>query len=262
MVRFSKANVKIQALSAVDSIKPFLNNKRKVYSFDLLSGWTCPFADECLSKVVEINGKRTIQDGKNTQFRCFSASQEVVFPALYNLRKANTDALRGLTTAEMVSKIEAAMPANLGVCRMHVGGEMMNQAYFDAWLAIARNNSDKLFYAYTKSLPYWIKRMTEVNSIPNLVMSASYGGRFDSYISDFGLRFARVVFSEGEALSLSLEIDHNDEHAANPETRDKNFALLIHGVQPAGSEAGKAIKVLKKNNVKFSYSKKKSSTTV
>jgi hypothetical protein len=262
MVRFSNANVKIQALSAVDSIKPFLANKRKVYSFDLLSGHSCPFAKDCLSKVIKIDGRSKIKDGPDTQFRCFSASQEVLFPALYNLRKANFDALKGQSVDYIASAIQSAMPANLGVCRLHVGGDFFSPNYFAAWLKVAIDNPSRLFYAYTKSLTYWTKNIDLVNSIPNLVLSASYGGRCDVLINSFGLRSARVVFSVAQAEELGLEIDHTDEHAADPTTKSKDFALLIHGQQPANSEASQAIKTLKKSGTKFSYSKVKSLTTV
>jgi hypothetical protein len=55
-----------------------------------------------------------------------------------------------------------------------------------------------------------------------------------------------VVFSEEEADRLGLEIDHDDSHAADPNWRNLNFALLIHGSQPAGSKASKALQQLKK----------------
>ena len=77
MAKWSKANAKIEALQTVESLKQYLEGK-KVYSFDLLSGFSCPFAKDCLSKATEDSeGKRTIKDGPHTKFRCFSASQEV-----------------------------------------------------------------------------------------------------------------------------------------------------------------------------------------
>ena len=72
------ANAKIEALKQVPELAEYLKDKRKVYSLDLLSGYSCPFAEKCLSKaVVQDNGKRKIKDGLKTEFRCFSASQEV-----------------------------------------------------------------------------------------------------------------------------------------------------------------------------------------
>ena len=65
------------------------------------------------------------------------------------------------------------------------------------------------------------------------------------------LREAVVVFSEEEAQELGLEIDTDDTHAAS---YGGDFALLIHGTQPKGTEAAQALKTLKG---KGSYSRKK-----
>jgi len=254
-VSFSKANTKLDELYHVPELERWLTDRRKVYSFDLISGWSCPQAKDCLSKVVEIGGKRSIKDGKDCQFRCFSASQEVVFPDTYNKRKRNFDALRSLKSAGEMGKVIAdAMPKNLGICRIHVAGDFFNEEYFRAWQAVAYVNPTRLFYAYTKSLNYWVKLRDYLPS--NLVLTASRGGRLDHLIDEHNLRESKVVFSEAEADALGYEIDHTDEHAAIPEIRNESFALLIHGVQPKGSKASAAIKALKQKGTKFAYGKK------
>ena len=97
MLKFSKANAKTQALANDAELADYLTDKRKIYSLDLLSGYSCPYAKKCLSKaVVQDNGKRKIKDGKHTEFRCFSASQEVQYTNVYNSRKHNFDLLRNL----------------------------------------------------------------------------------------------------------------------------------------------------------------------
>ena len=253
MVKFSDANAKLKALYNVPELQRFLEDRRKVYSFDLLSGWSCPMAKDCLSKVVQIGDSRKIKDGADCQFRCFSASQEATFPSAYNKRKANFDAMRSLKTShDMANAIAEAMPKNLGICRIHVAGDFFNEEYFKAWQAIAYTNPTRLFYAYTKSLNYWVKLRDHLPA--NFVLTASRGGRLDHMIDEHNLRESKVVFSEAEADALGYEIDHTDELAAIPEIRDESFALLIHGVQPKGSEAAAAIKQLKKEKVKFSYS--------
>ena len=108
---------------------------------------------------------------------------------------------------------------------------------------IAETHPDRLFYAYTKSLKYWINNRDDVPD--NLVMTASYGGRDDHLIATEGLRSAVVVFSEEQAERLGAEIDHDDSHAARPTLRDQSFALLLHGTQPKGTEAATALKALK-----------------
>ena len=255
MLKFSKANAKIEALANDAELSDYLTDNRKVYSFDLLSGYSCPFAKKCLSKaVVQDNGKRKIRDGKHTEFRCFSASQEVQYTNVYNLRKHNFDSLRNLHFEDMVELIHGSLPKNAGIVRIHVAGDFFNQDYLHAWYIVALRNPRTLFYAYTKSLRFWVGDMTESPDLWNFVLTASYGGRDDHMIDEFNLRAAKVVFSEAEAAELGLEIDHDDTHAAKPTLRDDSFALLVHGTQPAGSKASEALKKLKG---KGSYSRKK-----
>ena len=85
-------------------------------------------------------------------------------------------------------------------------------------------------------------------------MTASYGGSTDQLIDSEQLRSTKVVFSAAEAADLGLENDHDDSHAARPSLQDQDFALLIHGTQPKGTEAAEALKALKG---KGSYSRTK-----
>lgn len=229
MLKFGKANAKLVALEK--------KLGRKVFTISTLSGYACPFAEKCLSKaVVGPDGRTRIKDGPKTEFRCFSASQEVIYPSVYLSRKWNFDLLRQRNAQEQAKLILTDLPKNAGVIRIHVAGDFFNQANFDAWLAVATFRPNMLFYAYTKSLPYWVKRLGQIP--PNLVLTASYGGRFDNLIELHKLRSVKVVYSVGEARRLKLPIDHDDSHAA---IAGGDFALLIHGIQPAKSKAGKAV---------------------
>ena len=255
MLKFSKANAKTQALKNDSELADYLTDKRKIYSLDLLSGYSCPYAEKCLSKaVVQPNGKRKIKDGKKTEFRCFSASQEVQYTNVYNSRKHNFDLLRKQNHEEMVSLINGSLPENAGIVRIHVAGDFFSLPYMHAWYMVAALNPNVLFYAYTKSLKFWAGGINELPILHNFVLTASYGGRDDHMIDEFNLRSTKVVFSEAEAEELGLAIDHDDSHAAKPSLRNNSFALLIHGTQPAGSEASTALKKLKG---KGSYSRKK-----
>ena len=255
MLKFSKANAKTQALANDAELADYLTDKRKIYSLDLLSGYSCPSAKKCLSKaVVQDNGKRKIKDGKDTEFRCFSASQEVQYTNVYNSRKHNFDLLRKKNHAEMVSLINGSLPENAGIVRIHVAGDFFSLPYMHAWYEVAMLNPSVLFYAYTKSLRFWVGGINELPILHNFVLTASYGGTHDHMINEFNLRSAKVVFSEAEAAELGLEIDHDDSHAAKPTIRDDSFALLVHGTQPKGSAASVALKELKGQG---SYSRRK-----
>ena len=263
-LQFSDANAKLTELYNVPELESWLVDGRKVYSLDLLSGYSCPFARDCLSKAVptgEItkagNPRLKIKDGPYTKFRCFSASQEVLLPNVYKRRKHNFDTLRDLHLNDMIHRLNQDKPKDLGILRFHVGGDFFNSDYFFAALNLAMINPDKLFYAYTKSLLYWMKYKEWADKIDNFILTASRGGYHDDLIDKHNLRESVVVFSEDEAHERNLEIDHNDSHAAVPDWEFDDFALLIHGTQPKGTEAAEALKLLKKNKVKHSYSKRK-----
>lgn len=241
MIKFSPSNAKTKHLYGVEALQKYLLN-RKVYSFDLLSGYSCPFANTCLSKVRIIEGRRKISDGPNTIHRCFSASQEALHKYVYERRKNNFESLKHLSFEEMLDIIK--IPSDLGICRIHVGGDFFNQTYFDVWNQIAYDNPDRLFYAYTKSLPFWLHAKKTVGISKNFILTASYGGRYDKLISKHKLRYAKITLSRDS----ELPIDIDDSHAANPETKNQSFALLIHGTQPKHSLAAKIVHQLKRES--------------
>jgi hypothetical protein len=129
--------------------------------------------------------------------------------------------------------------------RYHVSGDFFKLAYLQAALELAKKRPDVLFYGYTKSLDY-LKSLPMHNARlgifhpNNFMLTASRGGKYDHLIDTLKMREARVVLTEGDA--KRLPIDHDDSHAA---TYGGSFALLIHGTQPAGSEAAKALAKLK-----------------
>mgnify|MGYP003132011014 FL=1 len=226
------------------------NAKIGYESLSLLSGHSCPFALDCLAKVDLTTFK--IIDGKDAEFRCFSATAEAAFPSVRRQRQHNFDELRNCDTVEeMVELLTMSIRPSYAPFRIHVGGEFFNQKYFDAWIEYAKRNPQRIFYAYTKSLPYWVAR---IDSIPaNLSLTASRGGRMDHLIDEYGLKEAVVVFSEEEAAEKNLEIDHDDSLAI--ENNGQSFALLLHGTQKAQSPASEAIKTMKAKGTKFSYAK-------
>lgn len=227
-VKFSPGNAKLKGIP----------------SLSLASGWACPFANECLTKVDPVTGK--ITDGPHQQYRCFSATQENIFKPTRQQRWNNFQALKSCSTSqEMADLIQNALPhPKKKIVRIYVAGDFFNQKYFDAWMIVAKNNPDYLFYTYTKSLGFWVARLDSMPS--NLKITASVGGRQDELIEKHNLKYVKVVKSPEEAESLGLELDHDDSHAY---ASDKSFALLIHGTQPKGSEMGKAKSALRKRGI-------------
>ncbi len=226
--------------------------KFKTATFALPAGYTCPGAKECLSWFDR--DERKIKDGPDSRFRCYAASAEAAYSSTRNSVDRNLAILKAAkTVAGMASIIEMSLPARYYEnIRIHSDGDFFNRDYFRAWLQVAADNPQRLFYGYTKNLPLWITLRDELPD--NFVLTASYGGKWDNLIEPNKLRSAVVVFHPEEAERLGLEIDHDDSHARSRDGGD--FALMIHNTQPAGSEASAAIKRLKTEKIKFAYSKK------
>lgn len=260
-LKFSPANTKTKALKVVFK-DTYLKGKRKVYSLDLSSGVSCPGAKDCKSMAVidPATGRATIQDGPHCKFRCFSASQEVLFPSLRKLRAHNFAAIKKAKSVdEITSLVLNSLPSNAGVVRLHVGGDVFSYNYFRAIVRVAWLRPEVLFYLYTKSLHHLKELVKAVppmdlsigEILPNLLVTASRGGRYDHLIAELNIREAIVVNSEEEAATLGLTIDHDDSHASKT---GGSFALLLHGTQPKGSPSAKALSALKKKG-KGSYSR-------
>jgi len=228
--------------------------------FSLPSGFTCPGAKDCLARANKKTGK--ITDGKNQKFRCFSASQESVYPSLRKavwnnftlLKKVSKDksmptylSMRNLLVAGIKKKINH----KIDKFRIHVGGDFYSEDYFRAWLLTARTFPFITFYAYTKSIPFIVRNLNDLPS--NLKFVCSEGGKYDHLIEEYGLKRAKVVFSLDEARELGLDLDHNDSHAYDDSTED--FGLLLHNNQKAGSIASFAWREIKKTV--GGYSKKR-----
>ena len=246
-LKFNNANAK------TGKLKKYLARGRKVYSFDLPAGRSCPSAHLCKARAVidPATGRRKVKDGPATVFRCFAASDEARFEGTYNVRKRNFEALLELGHAKpMAHALLDALPSDAGIVRIHVSGDFFNGEYFRAWVIVAHMRPSVVFYAYTKELQYVSPALDSVlgyrGPIPsNLRLTASRGGRHDWAIDKYGLPEARVVYSEQEALLYGLEIDDDDSHAMQQDGRT-SFALLIHGSQPKGSEAGRAVYAIRK----------------
>ena len=212
---------------------------------NLPAGYACPMAKFCLAKTSRDSGK--VQDGPNTDFRCFGVASER-FPGPRALRWHNFDLLNECKDLqEMVDLITGSLPVHQYIRPHSDAGDFFNETYFLAWLNVAINNPDRIFYTYTKRPDFIVKYRDKFPD--NFRLTASYGGKLDHLIDLHNLKSAVVVESEKEAADLGLEIDHDDSHAINPECH--KFALLIHAIQPAGTRWAKAVKKLQKEGKSY-----------
>lgn len=209
-------------------------------TFSLPAGWTCPGAVNCLSRADRATGR--ITDGAVTQFRCFAATDEAR-PSVRASRWANFDRIREALqngaeecAALIARSIRSKLQARTTAVRMHVSGDFFSAPYLQAWTMAARQLPTLRFYAYSKSRV--VIDAIVAGEIPrNMTFVHSMGGRFDIEARLRGLRLAWVVHSVAEAGAIGLAIDHDESIAMDASVRE--FALLLHGNQPAGSAAGK-----------------------
>ncbi len=199
---------KQKVVSTVKFSGPMPYYEDKVYEFNLPAGHTCPQASECLLKADRETGKMT--HGKNQVFRCYAAMTER-FPAVRDARWSNLEAIRA--SKDMVNLISTAIPKKANRIRIHGSGDFFKQSYFDAWLEIARLNPEILFWAFTKSVQFWIKRMDTVPA--NLILQASRGGKQDHLIEEYDLKSATVFKTVALAKASGLPLDVDDRYACS-----------------------------------------------
>ena len=246
LLKFGKGNAKLA---------------KHIGTFSIPVGHTCPYAKDCKAS-VPYEGRVRVVDHKDQKYRCFAVNAEAAYPATREARRHNHRLLLKANSYVEKKKIireslNAFTQKNKGITaiRIHVGGDFFNQEYFDAWMGVAKEFPHMNFYAYTKSIPFWVNYLKHNTSLPeNVSLTASEGGHRDQLIYKHGLKAVRVVMHPEEAEALALEIDHDDTHAMYG---TENFALLLHGTQPKGSEPQTAIKRMKDDGVEFAYTSKK-----
>jgi hypothetical protein len=191
----------------------------RVFEFNIPAGHTCPNAKQCLVKADRETGKMV--NGAHQVFRCYAAQSER-FPSARKSRWRNFEMIKGAKTEiRMTELIYDSLPKRASRIRIHGSGDFFNQAYFDAWLGVCKKNHEVLFWAFTKSVQYWVNRMDQIPE--NLIMQASRGGRQDHLIEKYSLKSATVFRTIDEARESGLPIDIDDEYAC---TNQGSFALV------------------------------------
>ena len=214
-LKFSSNNRKLKKLSKATG--------KKVYGFDLPAGWSCPGADECLSKAHKSTGK--ITDGANTRFRCYAASLEAAFPQVRSLRWHNFDLLRG--SLNILTLLTNSLPSDAEIIRIHSSGDFFNMEYLQAWASMAVNNPSIIFYGYTKRADLFSRLGNTLP--PNMRFVKSVGGRYDHI--DANMTTATVVDSCPQPFPVFSTDADSELHVIKG---GSDFGLLIHGTQPKG----------------------------
>lgn len=224
----------------------------------LPAGYTCPMATICKNFAAKPNTKfkdgKSLKAGPEAEFMCYAARQQAQYSktagknSFSNLKllteAAAAGGVEGMANL-IIESIEYHGHANTDVFRIHEGGDFYSNDYMKAWIAVANHFPSTSFYTHTTSLNFWLSNRASMPK--NMRLIASMDKNNEKMIMDNKLRYSRVVYSVEQAQELKLKIDYDDSLAC---CTDENFALLIHGQQPAGSEASKAVSQIAKTGVK------------
>jgi len=188
--------------------KTSVENNMRVLNFSLpayktITGQTvCPFAKDCIKY-------------------CYAQKGNYKYPSVI---KGLNNRYELSKTADFVFKMNATIilerPTHV---RIHDSGDFYSIAYLKKWLDIATQNKDVIFYAYTKSIKFFIDGL----KLPkNLKIIFSEGSKTDNLINTAKDRHARI-FKSKELLNAAGYIDasNNDLKAI---TSNKKVGLVYH----------------------------------
>lgn len=188
--------------------KTSIENKMRVMNFSLpayktITGRTvCPFAKDCVKY-------------------CYAQKGNYKYPSVI---KGLNNRYELSKTADFVPKMNATIilerPTHV---RIHDSGDFYSIAYLNKWISIATQNKDVIFYAYTKSIKFFVDGLL----LPkNLKIIFSEGSKTDDLINVNEDRHARI-FKSKELLKAAGYIDasNNDLQAI---TSNKKVGLVYH----------------------------------
>jgi hypothetical protein len=175
-----------------------------------------------------------MQSNPERKFPCYSAMGER-YPAVRKAVWDNLDALRGCKgdSGKMADLINSQFPDKATHFRIHSGGDFFSQRYFDAWLEVVTKRPNVVFWAFTKSVNYWVDRLGLIPE--NLNLTASYGGLHDYLIEKHALKYCRVYSTMEQVIASGLPLDDNDLLAS---TSTKPFALLLNSTKAKMKKKG------------------------
>jgi len=184
-------------------------NNAKIFNFSIpayktKSGKiTCPFAKECVKYCYA-------QKGNYTRFPKIGELME----EKYKISKTNT--FIPLMNEEIRKKKATHV-------RIHDSGDFYSIAYLNKWISIANDNKDIIFYAYTKSIKFFINGL----KLPkNMKVIFSEGSKNDNLINTAKDRHARI-FKSKELLQAAGYINASDNDL-KAITENKKVGLVYH----------------------------------
>ena len=188
--------------------KTSIENNARVLNFSLpayktITGKTvCPFAKDCIKYCYAQKGNYrypSVVKGLNNRYN-LSQTEEFI--------------------PQMNATIILERPTHV---RIHDSGDFYSPEYLNKWVTIAKQNKDVIFYAYTKSIKFFVDGLLLPD---NMKIIFSEGSKIDSLIDVKKHRHARI-FKDVATLIASGYIDasSNDLKAI---TDNKKVGLVYH----------------------------------
>jgi len=194
--------------------KTSIENNMRVLNFSLpayktITGKTvCPFAKDCIKY-------------------CYAQKGNYRYPSVI---KGLNNRYELSKTDQFVPKMNATIilerPTHI---RIHDSGDFYSIEYLNKWVQIANDNKDVIFYAYTKSIPFFKRNKQNNNNwlLPkNLKIIFSEGSKKDNLINTTKDRHARI-FKSKELLKAAGYIDASDNDL-KAITDNKRVGLVYH----------------------------------
>jgi len=184
-------------------------NKAKILNFSIpayktKSGKsTCPFAGGCQAYCYAQKGNYTrFPIVQELMEKKYLLSKQDNFPFLIN------------------TEIQKKKPTHV---RIHDSGDFYSPLYLQKWVDIANDNKEVIFYAYTKSIKFFVEGF----AVPtNLKIIFSEGSKTDNLINVNKHRHARIFKTSQELKSAGyIDASSNDLQAI---TDNKKVGLIFH----------------------------------
>jgi len=151
--------------------------------FDLPAGETCPQANICKAIVRRVKGVRRMYTYPETEFKCYAAKAELIYPATFEKRRRNYRAVRrGGWEDRMINELESG---KIKILRLHSSGDFFSWSYYRNWINIMTHLSDVKFFAYSKQASF-VKWIID-KPMNNFHMVYSHGGLQDEYAKEYDL---------------------------------------------------------------------------
>ena len=188
--------------------KTSIENNMRVLNFSLpayktITGKTvCPFAKDCVKY-------------------CYAQKGNYKYPSVI---KGLNNRYELSKTTYFVPKMNATIilerPTHV---RIHDSGDFYSVAYLKKWVTIANDNKEVIFYAYTKSIKFFINGI----KLPkNLKIIFSEGSKTDNLINVNKHRHARI-FKSKELLAAAGYINASDNDLKAIQD-NKKVGLVYH----------------------------------